>query len=132
VSLTWLLTQKSDYPVKNLRIILIKLWVIHIRMLFSMPYPTPYPEHHFKIEYLYLSDSLKSNIDTLKRIRRQFRLENYLIRLKMPLVLTHSYRAGQRPHVAHGKLFPFVVERSSKFNLRLLKDVSHTNIFYSS
>jgi hypothetical protein len=50
-------------------------------MLFAVPYHIPYPEHHFGIGYPYPSDPLKSDMDALKRIRRQFCCGNYPIRL---------------------------------------------------
>jgi hypothetical protein len=50
-------------------------------MLFAIPYPTPYLENHFGIGYPYLMNSLKSNMDTLIRIRRWFWCGNGPIRL---------------------------------------------------
>ena len=50
-------------------------------MLFYIPYPIPYPGVQFGIGYPYPSDSLKPDMDSLKRIRRRIRCGNYPIRL---------------------------------------------------
>jgi hypothetical protein len=50
-------------------------------MLFAILYPISYLEHHFKIEYPYPPNPLKLDMDTLKRIPRRFRCENYPIHL---------------------------------------------------
>lgn len=59
-------------------------------MLFAIPYPIPYPEHHFGIGYPYPPDSLKSDMDTLKRIRGRFRRGNYPIRLHGYILASNS------------------------------------------
>jgi hypothetical protein len=79
--LPWLLTQNRTIWFKTFQIIRIKFQRIHIHMLFSIPYSIPYPEHHFEIGYPYPLESLKSDMETFKRIRRRFRCENYPIHL---------------------------------------------------
>ena len=60
---------------------LINLRIIHIRMIFTIQYPTLYPACHFELGYPYPADPLKSDVDTLKRIRSRMRCGNYPIRL---------------------------------------------------
>jgi hypothetical protein len=71
-------------------------------MLFTMPYAIPYPKHHFKIGYPYPLNFLKSNMNTLKWIRRWFWRGNYPIGLI--LLLWHGLPHRIRRALLHSPI----------------------------